>query len=445
MAQKKVILKDGSNDLLPKTLASMVFTEAGQTVEAALKKAGGGGSSSGGGTGNVKVTNASSLNKDNYYAFKPSANGSVEGTFSTIPDASESKAGLMSSPNYEKLGKMKSVIALPVSVLEYNAETTSETIESMLQTAFGLNADNAAARFLYTAAVLQGEYNKDFEKFYIGDRECMLGGNAVTDGSSASQATLEFSYVDGGKLHTVAITMVVSGESGNQTYTYSAKVLESGDDTYYLGGGFVNFGINSTHEDILAAFGGSLDGIAGALKAKKKIFVFMSVLGTINYILPVNAYAMGSSYVSVFFPVNNTGNIHFKNVICSASNSDQSRVHNIYPSGYSLKPSLYTLTSSSTSNEISTAVGGESGLKEIIQAVKDGNRLVIRGAYSSGYPITSSTEVISVSYAEGENGDLQLLLSYWIYPGIGATHKVITIAYTKSSNTFAVSAQQDIS
>ena len=72
MAQKKVILKDGSDDLLPKTLASMVFTEAGQTVEAALQSAGGG-SSSGGGTGNVNVTNGSSLQKDAYYAFQPSA------------------------------------------------------------------------------------------------------------------------------------------------------------------------------------------------------------------------------------------------------------------------------------------------------------------------------------------------------------------------------------
>lgn len=39
MAQKKVILKDGTDELLPKTSASMVFTESGQTVEAALQNA----------------------------------------------------------------------------------------------------------------------------------------------------------------------------------------------------------------------------------------------------------------------------------------------------------------------------------------------------------------------------------------------------------------------
>ena len=441
MAQKKVILKDGGNDLLPKTLASMVFTEAGQTVEAALKNAGGGGSSSGGGTGNVNVTNGSSLQKDAYYAFQPSAAGSLTGKFATIPTATEENAGLISAYDMKKLGNMKSVIALPVEVADYDENTSSDTIEAMLSLLLG--EDIAPMQFLLIASALGGEYNADNYKFYIGEYECLLSGSVDSDSVSA---TLEFSYVSQGKLRTIAITLLSNGVSPNYTYTYSAKKVESGDDTYYLGGDFINLKINSTHEDILAAFGGSLDGIVGALKAKKKIFVFMSALGVVQSISPVNTYAMGSSYVSVFFPVNNTGNIHFKNVICSASNSDQSRVHNIYPSGYSLKPSLYTLTSSSTSDEISTAVGGgESGLKEIIQAVKDGNRLVIRGAYSSGSSITSSTEVISVSYTEGENGDLQLLLSYWVYLGIGATHKVITIAYTKSSNTFAVSNQQDIS
>ena len=438
MAQKKVILKDGSDDLLPKTLASMVFTEAGQTVEEALQNAGGGGSSSGGGTGNVNVTNGSSLSKDNYYAFKPSANGSVKGTFSAIPDATESKAGLMSSSDYGKLYGMKPVIALPIAVLEYNAETTSETIEAMLQTAFGMTPDYVAVKFSYIAASLQGEYENGFEKFYIGDRECMLGGNAVTDGSSISQGTLEFSYVDGGKLHTVAITMVVSGESGNQTYTYSAKVLESGDDTYYLRSDILYLKSGATRAEIDTAFGGEgeFDKALVAASSKKKLYIYNSVLG----LIPVAASLFSSVSGALSFVYHDhLGNITYIKYI------KKQEVHIIYPSGYSLSPSLYSLTTSSPSDDISTAVGGESGLKYIIQAVKDGNRLVIRGAYNDQMPITSSTEVISVSYAEGENGDMQLLLSYWVYAGIGATHKVITIAYTKSSNTFAVSSSQDIS
>lgn len=52
-----------------------------------------------------------------------------------------------------------------------------------------------------------------------------------------------------------------------------------------------------------------------------------------------------------------------------------------------LKSEILTLTTESSSDDISVAVGGESGLKAIIKAVKDGNRLVIRGSpdESSGF------------------------------------------------------------
>ena len=436
MAQKKVILKDGSNELLPKTLASMVFTEAGQTVEEALQNAGGG-SSSGGGTGNVNVTNASGLKKDNYYAFKPSANGSVEGTFSTIPDASESKAGLMSSPTYEKLGKMKSVIALPVSVLEYNAETTSETIESMLQTAFGTTTGNVAVLFLYIAASLRGEYNSVFPKFYIGDLECMLGGNAV----ATSQATLEFSYVDGGKLHTMAITMVVSGESDSQTYTYSAKVLESGDDTYYLPDDVRNLDSSNTAAEVFAALGGA-DGYTAlreAIAAKKKIY--LPSTGLFLYSTPVSACITLSdvtlSYNKVALLADD---ITIIVITCNGSESTTS-IKQYYPAGYSLKPALYSLTTSSSSDDISAAVGGESGLKEIIQAVKDGNRLVIRGTMEGGEDgVSLSTDVVMNVYAEKENGDLSIGYSlFGMVQGSGYYGgSFYYLQYIKSSNTFSI-------
>lgn len=428
MAQKKVILKDGGNDLLPKTLASMVFTEAGQTVEEALQNAGGG-SSSGGGTGNVKVTNASGLKKDNYYAFEPSANGSVEGTFSTIPDASESKAGLMSASAYGKLYGMKPIIALPIAVLEYNAETTSETIEAMLRTAFGLNADDAAVRFLYTASVLQGEYNNGFEKFYIGDRECMLGGNAVTDGSSISQATLEFSYVDGGKLHTVAITMVVSGESGNQTYTYSAKVLESGDDTYYLPMAVAYLQSGATQAEIDTAFGGEgkFTEATRAASNKKKLYIYQGTLG----LIPVSASTLFGVLGYFSFLYNSSEMAMLKHVT-------ESKVKEIHPSGYPLNPALYSLTSSSSSDDISAAVGGESGLKEIIQAVKDGNRLVIRGELDDLPDFSVDIPLKSVVYQEGENGNLTIAFSYELFAIVSYSTYFISIQYTKSSNTFTV-------
>ena len=395
---------------------------------------GGGGDTPPGGGGNVNVTNGSALQSANYYSFKPSADGSLNGTFNVIPNASGAVSGLMSKENYSKLNNMKPVIALPISVLEYNAETTSETIEAMLQTAFGMDTNDAALRFLNTASALQGKYNNGFQKFYIGDRECMLGGNVVTDGSSATQATLEFSYVDGGKLHTVAITLVVSGESGNPTYTYSAKVLESGDDTYYLPSDVYNLGTGSTHENILAALGGSLDGIIAAI-GNKYITITYILVGFIGRSTPVSANRTGRTFVKLSYYDAETRIL--KVIICNTSDTSQSKVEKIYTSGYALNPKVYLLTSSSTSVEISTAVGGESGLKAIIQAVKDGNRLVIRGTLEELAGVTINQDVQCGVYGEGSNGDMQIVLSGKGYSLWGATGGILSISYTKSSNTFS--------
>ena len=391
-----------------------------------IESSGGGGTPSGEG-GNVKVTNASGLDKDNYYAFKPSAYGSVEGTFSVIPMVTTNRNGLMFSSDYEKLDNMKPVIALPIAVLGYNAETTSETIEAMLKTAFGESSSNITAiQFIYIASVLQGEYNSSFRKYYIGDRECMLGGNVVTDGSSVSQATLEFSYVDGGKLHTVAITMVVSVESGNETYTYSAKVLESGDDTYYLPIGVAHLNAGATKAEIDEAFGGE-GKFKEALKAgtdKKKVYIYSSSIGTI----PVSVYSIVGSAGYISFMYKDLSNVAIILFISGIT------VNIIYPEGYKLSPSLYTLTSSSTTDDISTAVGGESGLKAIIQAVKDGNRLFFKA--TSENDLVTFVYPYSVIYSVSDNGDMTFAFGYCMYAIFGFSNIGFVINYTKSSNTF---------
>ena len=393
---------------------------------------GGGGDTPSGDGGNVNVTNGSALKSENYYAFKPSADGSLDGTFNVIPNASGAVSGLMSKENYSKLNNMKPVIALPSAVLEYNAETTSETIEAMLQTAFGMVTDDAALRFLYTASSLQGTYNNDFQKFYIGDRECMLGGNVVTDGSSAPQATLEFSYVDGGKLHTVSITLVVSGESGNPTYTYSAKVLESGDDTYYLPSAITNLNPGSTHENILAAFGGSLDEVVAALKGGKRITLTYSLFGALNDSFPVSASGTGIYIVKLSYY--DPGQRMLIEITCNTATTSQSEVKEIYTAGYPVKPEILSLSSSSTSEEISTAVGGESGLKAIIQALKNGNRLFFKGTGENG--MVSLVYPYSLIYSVSDNGDMDFSFAYWMYVIFGFSNIGLSIRYTKSSNTF---------
>ena len=433
MAQKKVILKDGSDDLLPKTLASMVFTEAGQTVEAALQSAGGGGSSSGGGTGNVNVTNGSGLQKDAYYAFQPSAAGSLTGKFATIPTASASASGLMSNADKSKLDSMKKVVALPASVAEYTADTPSATIEADLESAFGEGA--TAINLVYIAASLSGDYNNSFPKFYIGDRECLISGSAEIDGSSPTVATLELSYVTGGKLRTIAITLAIGRDDGNsETYTYSAKVEESGDDTYYIPVNLVNAVAGESIEELLGHIGGKDtigEIIDNLMLAKPKKMYILNMM----YFIPVSGISTLGISVDLFFihPLNNRI-IH----IYVNKAGTTGKVEHTYLKGYPLSPSLYSLTTSSTTDDISSAVGGEAGLKEIIQAVKDGNRLVIRGELDDASDFSVDIPLKSVLYQENENGDLMIAFSYEVFGVMSYFTYYKTIQYTKSSNTFAV-------
>lgn len=459
MAQKKVILKDGSDDLLPKTLASMVFTEAGQTVEAALQSAGGGGSSSGGGTGNVNVTNGSSLQKDAYYAFQPSAAGSLTGKFATIPNANADKAGLMSSAAYERLYAIDREVELPKAIDLVTSSSTELNILQLIGAIYNKRAmDNfedvgdipdeqlevlkAYAKDMMSSLVLNiAEGTWGYAYTYNHSRISLVPTYtppASGEGNQYQKASLALTYISSGKLRTVTLTATLNSSGETATYDFTAKVEESGDDTYWLPCGVIQLNAGATKTEIETAFGGE-GKFKEALQAamdKKKLYAHNPYLGAV----PLSSYSFSSAVgcISCVFGEALETSPRIKFIYLN-------RVIVIYPHGYTLSPSLYSLSSSSSSDDISAAVGGESGLKEIIQAVKDGNRLVIRGAYNDQMPITSSTEVISVGYNEGENGDMQLLLSYWAYAGIGATHKILAINYTKSSNTFAVSASQDIS
>lgn len=391
-----------------------------------IKSSAGGGTPSGEG-GNVKVTNASSLRKVNYYAFKPSEDGSVEGTFSLIPNATESKEGLMSSFNYEKLGNIKSVIALPVEVADYDENTSSDTIEAMLSLLLGEGI--APMQFILIASALGGEYNADNYKFYIGEYECLLSGSVDSDSVSA---TLEFSYVSQGKLRTISIALAVSGSTPNFTYTYSAKKVESGDDTYYLPIAVDNLNPGSTHEDILAAFGGSIDEVVAALKGGKRITLAYSLVGIAHKRFPVSASEIGSSVVTLSYY--DTFTSRLREIICNTLDTSQSEFKEIYTSGYPLKPEILSLSSSSTSDEISIAVGGESGLKAIIRAVKNGNRLFFKGTGEND--LVSLAYPYSVIYSVSDNGDMSFAFGYWMYAILGFSNIGLAINYTKSSNTF---------
>ena len=455
MAQKKVILKDGSDDLLPKTLASMVFTEAGLTVEAALQSAGGGGSSSGGGTGNVNVTNGSGLQKDAYYAFQPSAAGALTGKFATLPYASSTAAGLMSGSDKKKLDAILPTIDLPSGLKDLTAESTDEQVFDVfagiltsLNAGVSTNYPNDKPTVGYYSCLIFAMIQTGQDGY---DLHWTLGNNPVS-ASFEVQASEEtggqqyplkgaasFTYITSGRLRTVTLTATLNSSGDTATYDFTAEVEESGDDTYWLPSGILDLKAGATHEEILEALGGSINDSRSAIETQKKIYVYNNLLSFDVEIIPVQAklYMIVSLHLRFSIYDNIRKEWIDKRILCATGNTALSYVKEIYPSGYSLSPSLYSLTSSSTTDDISSAVGGESGLKKIIQAVKDGNRLVIRGTID-GIDAQADIPLKSILYQEAENGNLTIAFSYEVFGVMSYFTYYKTIQYTKSSNTFAV-------
>ena len=463
MAQKKVILQDGQNDLMPKTLASVVFTEDGTSVETALKNLGSGGGSSGGGTGNVKVTNASGLYKDNYYAFKPSANGSVEGTFSTIPGANAGRSGLMSSGLYTKLYNIKEEREIPTKL--DTLTSASEEID-IFNTIFELisgeesNEPSFSDEIKFSLGLYFISFLNNFLFALTKDLSRVSISTSIEPPSSSGSdnpqsGSIEITYVLSGKLRSVTLTAKLNISGDSQTYDFSAKVEESGDDTYYLPANIFDLTESSTAKDVFEMFGGA--------EEFKKLWTY--VPGRKFYI----PYSTGNknsfaSYIpasvrtilSLMYQLDIVAvvpigilsldyEIRALTVIFIAGSWDLHaiRKETIYPSGYSLNPEVYSLTSSSDTDTISTAVGGESGLKAIIQAVKDGNRLVIRGTLDNLAGTTINQDVQCSLYGEADNGDMSLQLFGKGYGLWGTLGGILGIIYTKSSNTFSCSVVKD--
>ena len=389
----------------------------------------GGGSDTPSSGGNVNVTNGSSLQAADYYAFKPSANGSLEGTFGVIPNASSTAGGLMSSDDKSKLDDMKLVWKVPIAVLSLTDESTSEEIA----TAFRRGSSQIETLIAYFAGSLAQEYNSQIPmKVFIGNNECLLSGNLADE-----IYTVDFNYVDAGKLKTISIS------TNNETL--SCKLSESGgsdDGTYYLSTKVYNLTANATHAEILEAFGGE-DGLKEAIQAlkdKRELCIYVNTLNITGERINVNAYFTGTTILRICYYKGNQNYKKLIHITCNISDNTQSEVKVIYPEGYTLKLEVYNITSSSTSDEISEAVGGEAGLKAIIQAVNDGNRLVIRGDFSGSNVGRLDTDVLVNVYGISDNGDMTLSM---FFGGAGFMNNyygfcLMIIHYTKSSNTFSI-------
>lgn len=387
---------------------------------------------SSGETGNVNVTNASTLLNGKYYSFKPSEDGSLIGVLSELPNANKETAGLMSAESFERLSSMKACIYFPIAFEQLNSSSTIEEVVQLFSEALQTQLSNVST-LLYIMIPYCNSYNSEGSgntgKFYIGNNDCLFRGLYTEE---EHKLLMEFTYITiGGSLKTISI-LFSNIQENLSTEEMTISIIDSENDSYYLPEEVYNLSAISTQAEITAAFGGN-EGLASmieAMRANKKIYIKMTNAALITSLLPVSYSLIFNLFWGISFIVPKWGSTK-GNLITKNIKSDE--VLEIYQDGYRLKSSFYSLTSNSTSGEISNAVGGEDGLKKLIALIKCGNRILINPSND----INQVTQLLPNVINEVENGNLGVVFFGMGYALWGGAISMIAINYDKTSNTFS--------
>lgn len=390
-----------------------------------------GGSS--GGTGNVNVTNASVLQSNRFYSFQPSADGLPVGTFKELPKANENDAGLLSSENYSKLLSIKACIYLPIAFEQVNSSTSKEELIQLFSKAFK-QEDMSFAQLVVILTTLSTLSDSDGNgdsgaKFFVGNNDCLFRGLYT---EAENKLLTEFTFITiGGSLKTISI-LFSNIQSDFSTAEMTISIIDSENDSYYLPKEVYSLSAISTQAEITAAFGGD-EGLASmieAMRANKKIYIKMTNAALITSLLPVSYSLIFNLIWGISFIVPKWGST--KGALIT-KNIKSDEVLEIYQDGYRLNSSFYSLTSNSTSGEISNAVGGEDGLKKLIALIKCGNRILINPSND----INQVTQLLPNIISEEENGNMTCVFFGMGYALWGGAISMIAINYDKTSNTFS--------
>lgn len=207
----------------------------------------------------------------------------------------------------------------------------------------------------------------------------------------------------------------------------------SSDDIYYLPNAVLTLDTQATSGEIVAAFGGSdkRSELINAIKAGKKIYI----QGNETYSsTPVSVFSsLGIIPYLCFIRRISSSNAEIVNI--SFSGLPQIKV--IYTNGYKVDGRVNLLTSSSTTDEISTALGGINGIKKLKKALEDGNSIYTTFYDGSSTEITSSRLNLSVIIV---SDDSKYEITICGVQGTGQSASINTghllITYEISSNTF---------
>ena len=402
-----------------------------------------GGSGEGSGGGNVNVMNAAELKAVRNYVFKPSNDGSTDGTFSALNIATLNESGLMRTQQVNKLYDIKDVYKFPAAVLGLTSASTSDEILA----AFGLDPIQENGNLAYIIYLLSSgqsaDYNEEFPSLFIGNYACYV---YATMGSSTGE--MELSYIgQGGVLKTVKVTCK---DAADDKFTYSVCFYESGGEEFYLPSSTFDLTKTSTKEEVAAVFNplGGLDHIIElAEKTTTKFYIVDASTGTGNNRSCVNLgghiVASVLRYINISY-VDKLLVSHYIQISGTKTAylvSDKKDINLKSAINYeTVRPEVYALTSQSTSEEIRSAFFSLSEFKRYIEAAKKGYILRTSIPESMGLdyknPIYLNTLIAHVT----NDGDA--ILEYIIAgPGINgyAGMQIVFISYTASSDSFSIS------
>ena len=217
-----------------------------------------------------------------------------------------------------------------------------------------------------------------------------------------------------------------------------------GGNVYELPDTILKLTSDSTKDEVLEAFGGAdkMNKFIDEIFINGKDVYIKNRSQSATTSVPVSLYGL---YLGNYFLVlsfedldaildHKTYNCKLIRLSYSKSSSTITSfyIQKIYSGGYGLNSSFYGLDSSSDSETISLAIGGEYGMQNLIQALEDGNRIYIKG----GTDFPGRTDINCNSYSKSDNGNMNVVLAGMGYALWGCNLGCLVIDYIKSSNTF---------
>ena len=344
---------------------------------------------------------------------------------------------VMSESDKKKLEQVKTIVSFSHTFENLTETSTADDIKAEFKKVNFSDIDVSSDEGLMYILIAYGlAYGDDQsintnDQIFIGNKSCLVNGSYIQEGTKTT-ATLELSYIHNpGKLRTTIITGTIDETN---TYAFSCKVTESGDDEYYLPYDLATITSTESKENILSKLGGSegVKKISNAIYKGKKIFiesygmVGKTPVSSLNFII--------QSWISYAVPT--TTNEGTNLIYVKVSSNPEVKIVHTY--GYKLPVEFFALQSSSTSDEISTAVDGEEGLKKIVKAAQDGNRFWIETNKGDLASIQRVDLMVVTCYRDNSTGDMTIgffgKMAY-LWGGMGG---IILISYIKSSNTFTI-------